>query len=317
MLGIDPEAPVAPELLTTCASILAVAAVDAERCRLIVAGDFVASVQERSTSDYYRENYDLRRSTGMVAAKTMTLADGSIDVLVPAGWFSLDLTSEQADEVRSLAVRAVWHEAQHVAIAQAGESDPEAFVGEPWARRNFLTVADQVIEEYRAERALAGDFVVGGHGWDLGEVLETWRNDLIRIACVEYQEHLDVGRLWFGIGQECQTIWKLLAYVAATLPADADPVASVGDDVSTHPLWSRMVGPHWLRFVEILRPVPPGSDRVERARIERFAGDLADELSTWLKTLGFDFSDGADGNSTFYITDWSLLTEGSEERDPA
>jgi len=305
--GMDPEAVEATPDMAACASVLGSLVPDPGRCRLVVTGDFIESVRQRSADPYYRDNYSLDRNTGVVGGKTMPMPDGSIDVLLHAMLFTLDKTPGEAESASRQAIRTVLHEGQHVAMRQAGEADPD-YSGLPVGRMSLLTVADQVIEEYRAEAGIEHNFdQFQDLGiWNIPEVLTAWLDTLARIACVEYQEHLDVGRLWYGIGQETHTTWKLLAYLVARIPASSDPAAAIDPDVVAHPLWQLMVEPHWSRFAAILRAVPTGMERTSRRVIDDAVEQLAEEFEDWFRTLGFALVDDGD-QFAFYITDWTVL----------
>lgn len=303
-IRVGPGGPVVPPSLLQCLAALAAAGVVTTSTKLVVTGDFIRSVRDRGNTAYHA-NYDIRRSAGEVAGKTIPMPDGTVDVLINAGWFAAGVDeafNDATTPVVSGAVRIVLHEAQHVLIAQAGEGGP-AFEDQRWARRNLLTAADQVIEEYRAEAVCSGIF---GSDWasHLVSVLETWHADLERIACVEYQQHLDAGRLSYDIVQQTHTVWKVLGYVVAELTAGSG--LKLAPAVTDHALWRLMVEPHWERFTTILSSVPDATQRVSRDVLNSFAGELADECKDWLLSLGFEYSDGPSGAS-FWIHDWTLF----------
>ncbi|WP_377105326.1 hypothetical protein [Propionicimonas sp. T2.31MG-18] len=304
LLGMTLKEPVASELIAACTALLGQVAVEPDRCRLIITGDFLESARQRMEPGPYRDSYGMDRSTGVVGGKTMPMPDGTIDVLLPDILFALDKTPEQHAACARIAIHTVLHEGQHVAMTQAGETDPE-LSHLPRGRMNLEAVADQVIQEYRAERAIDHS-VSSDNEWDLPGVLEHWHAALVRVACVEYQEHLDVERLWYGIVQETHTAWKLLAYLAARIPDGVSPKRAISDDVRKSRLWRVMVKPHWRRFVETLGQVPPGNIRTNRTALDAVQRVLADEFDAWLLTLGFEAVDDTDGFA-FYIRDWSVL----------
>jgi hypothetical protein len=94
--------------------------------------------------------------------------------------------------------------------------------------------------------------------------------------------------------------------VAAGLTAEAG-CAPLPDSVTTHPLWPRMVGPHWSRFVQILVSMPSGTERVEHTPLAQAIADLASELQVWLEMLGLRWRDVEDGSFEFSIVKWDLL----------
>lgn len=304
-LGMSPDNPVATELMVACVGLLSQCAVEPGRCRMIITGDFVGSVRDRLDEGEYRDSFGLDRGSGVVGGKTMLMPDGSVDVLLHGFLFELGKTPEQEDFARSTAVHAVVHEGQHVAMMQAGETDPD-LSDRPRGRHALEVVADQLIQEYRAERAVAVAGLTAGNEWDLASEATRWRDALVRIAFVEYQEHLDVQRLWHGVLQESIIAWKLLAYLAARPPDGTSPKHVIGTDVRGDLSWRQMVKPHWRPFVGILRQVPPGNVRTTQAELAEVRGLLADELGAWLLTLGFEAVDEADGFA-FYIRDARLV----------
>src|SRR4051794_543851 len=88
-LGMDPDNPQATELISACAAVLFSNALDPSRCRLVITGDFIRSTRQRLPEGPYRDNFHLNRSTGLVAGKTITLPDGTIDVLLHDFLFTL------------------------------------------------------------------------------------------------------------------------------------------------------------------------------------------------------------------------------------
>ena len=303
LLGIDADAVGFQSLLRDCVSVLAACGVVADKTRLVITGDFVRSVQDRGEpGSAYHENYDTRRNTGIVGGKTIPRPDSMVDVLLHAAMFVPP--DNQGDVSHAeVAIRTLVHEAQHVVIAQNGEGGGN-FASAFWARRNFLTVADQVIEEYRAESVAAR--IAGPSGWntdDLVVMVGTWLKALQRIATNEYQSHLNTAKLANDIIQETHTVWKLLAYVIAEQVAtdQALPTNVVEDD-----LWALSIAPHWVEYKALLEPIPGADQRVPRMELDRSVAALADALERWLLTLGFEFTDTPEG-SVFVIADWSLL----------
>lgn len=102
--------------------------------------------------------------------------------------------------------------------------------------------------------------------------------------------------------------WKLLAYAVAAMDGDAHSWPPEDSTTAEHMLWRRMVAPHWTRFVQVLNSVPDGMTRTSSTELSHLGEALADELGSWLITLGFTVTDDAAG-SGFCITDWSLLID--------
>jgi hypothetical protein len=324
MLGMDPEQPVATELMSFCAAILALIAVRPGECLLVVTGDFVESVKQRLPEGVYRDRYDIVRGSGLVGGKTILVGD-QVHVVMPAQLFvpdtatmedpgnpgttisCVDAFSLDNETVRgNLARRTVIHEAQHVAMMQAGEGD-DRYEDEQWVRRNLLTLADQVISEYRAERGVLEEFREGDDERSALASLQSLRQDFHRIAAVEYQQHLDVGRLQYSIVQESHTAWKVLAYFAAARRVAGISVGEpVSEELAETAEWSMMAAPHWGQFEELLADLPPGVNRVDLADLERVTTELADLFAVWLRSFGFTWRDIGE-NSEFRIVSWDFV----------
>ena len=305
LLGMNPDEPVGTELMTLCAAIVRAFAPNPDGVRLVITGDFVSSVRARSVTEHQQQNYDVARNAGEVGGKTMRLPDGTIDVLLPAYLFAPDPDEEILAGRRIIATRTVTHEAFHVAMNQAGETVTD-YTSEPFVRGNLLYIADAVMEEYRAEVSLAENLRTAPEGaWEPLKIVTHLRDALRRIACVEYQAHLDVGHLCTDIGVECLHAWQLLAYIAAAQTQDDGTVAALPDKVTGNPLWVWMVEPHWSAFTSILSKIPPALVRTSRADLEPLVGQLADELHEWLETLGFRWRQvGVD--TEFLVVHWAF-----------
>ncbi|MDZ5146297.1 hypothetical protein [Microbacterium testaceum] len=317
-LGMDSVNPSPTELMDFCRAALGALAVRVEEVTLVIAGDFIKSVKSRLPAGAYRDAFDVDRGAGTVGAKTMRVG-GEIHVIFPA-WLFLDstwaratLSPEEAERITSTAEsragqvrRTVVHEAQHVAMDQAGE-DNQDFGNVPWVRQNFLVVAHQVIAEYRAELGVPNNLRESYEADFPVESLDHLREDLRRITTVEYQSHLNVERLAYDVVQQSHHAWKMLAYVAA-----ARRIAGVGigepfpTEMTRTEAWTLMAEPHWGAFEELLSRIPSGGVRVAAADLSAWTAELADLLVAWLQTYGFVWRDvGAD--SEFLIESWELF----------
>ncbi|MFJ2301056.1 hypothetical protein [Oerskovia paurometabola] len=293
--GVAPgESPVT-ELVAWCALTLGANALDPQAVRLVIAGDFTTSVNTRMGA--LGPVFETRRNGGVVGGKTMALEDGTIDVLLPAAFFSTDMEPLHRSRVDRLTKRTVTHESFHVAMMQAGEGE-QSYPSEPLARRQFMACADQVIGEYRAEAAVPAALRGDAPGWDLADVLQTLRRDLAQITTVDYQQHLDVGRLMEAVLSEVHTAWKIFAVDIAE-KSDLDIGEADGS-------WDQMVGPHAAALAEILNEIPHGGKRVNADDLDRATSRLADEFDAWLSRLGFHFVDHPNGKAQFRITNWDL-----------
>lgn len=309
LLGMSPDVPVGTELMSSCAAIIRAFAPNPDGVRLVITGDFVSSARTRSVTEHQQQNYDVARNAGTVGGKTMRLADGTIDVLLPAYLFAPDPDERILAGRRIIATRTATHEAFHVAMDQAGETVTD-YTREPSVRANLLYIADSVMEEYRAEVSLAYDLRRAPEcAWEPLEIVTHLRDALRRVASVEYQAHLDVGRLCTDIGVECLHAWQLLAYIAAAQTQEEGSVAALPDEVTSDPLWVWMVEPHWSAFSSILSRIPPALVRTPRADLEPLVAQLADELHEWLETLGFRWRQVGVG-SEFLVVHWAFDDSG-------
>lgn len=303
VIGVDVSNATVPPLMVWCLTALREIAPDSRKARLVVTGDFVGSVQSRLEGTD-RRSYDLTRGSGFVGGKTMPRADGTVDVLVHAGPFAQRGDEVLPDGLDQLIKRTVVHEAQHVAMEQ-NEQGFRPLQGAGFRTINLTSAAASVIDEYRAELGVPASLRDGDLRWDGTEVTTALRSDLARVVA-DYQEHLDVGRLVYGVGTVALIAWRSLAYMAAwsRLVPDDDCVTA---DTLSHPLWQRMVARQWNRFVLCLETIPPGTTVMSRSEIDVAVVGLSEILNAWLLDLGFLWTEADDGNSLFRIVEWDLL----------
>lgn len=318
-LGVDPATGQASELINFCRAIIAAMSTDPSSVLLVIAGDFVGSVKSRLPEGAYRESFDEARGAGLVAAKTMVVGD-EIHVVFPA-WYFLDSAAMEARMSRAelaeflssaperdrLTRRTAVHEAQHVAMEQAGE-DKSDFPSARRARRNFLSVAHQVLTEYRAELGVHGE-LRGEYETDFPlESLAALKVDLALIDDA-YQADLDVDALSHNVLQQTQHLWKALAYLAAARRIEGvdSPIVLTAADQA---LWDQMGGEHWAQFEGILGQMVSAHTRVSTVDLQRVTDDLADLLEEWLISLGFSWRDIENIDSTrFDIVSRHLLND--------
>ncbi|WP_137771951.1 MULTISPECIES: hypothetical protein [unclassified Microbacterium] len=312
MLGMDPERSVPTPLIAFCQGALGILALRPDEVKMVIAGDFVESVKARLPDGPYRDSFDLERGAGSVGAKTLVV-DGEVHVVFPAFLF-LDsdaarehLSPQDAEQITAsevaranMARRTASHEAQHVAMEQAGEDKPD-FTAAGWARQNFLNVAHQVISEYRAEL---------GVPLELREEYETefpldslsHLQSALQRYVANYDRHRDIDRLAHEVVQETHHVWKALAYlVAARRVTGSEVGAPFADNVVESDLWRLMAEDHWDDLERLLSVVPFGGVRIDPSDLERWTDTLADALDAWLADLGFVWEDLADGRSRFWM----------------
>lgn len=312
MLGMSPGRPAPTPLIDFCRAALGLLALRPDEVKLVIAGDFVESVKARLPDGPYRDSFDLERGAGSVGAKTLVV-DGEVHVVFPAFLF-LDsdaarqhLPPEDAEQIvasdgarANRARRTAIHEAQHVAMEQAGEDNPD-FSAAGRARQNFLNVAHQVISEYRAELGVPREL---REEYETDFPLESLRHlqAALQRYVVTYQGHGDVDRLAYEVVQETHHLWKALAYVAAARRVmGSETGAPFPDDVAESDLWRLMAEDHWDDLERLLSDIPPGGVRVDPSDLERWTNELADALDAWLTDFGFVWEDLADGRSRFWM----------------
>jgi hypothetical protein len=307
-VSVEPSAGLVSPLIAHCLAVIAAAVPHPGDTRLVISGDFVSSVKDRLAPGPYRDSYSTDRNDGSVGGKTLRLADGTIDIVMPSVVFEA-ADDEETNGFRAvLAIRTVTHEAQHVAMYQAEEAETDTYDEQPWARQNFLHAADQVIDEYRAETAIEPNLRGALGVWNPVDILERLRSDLSQIALVDYQAHLDVGRLSYDVGQQTHTAWKLLGYVAASMRHEDGAFDALAPEVETARTWQDMASVHWPLFLDVLSTVPPGSERIGRETLQPAVHALATLFQDWLRDLGFDWRDTATG-CEFRIVRWDLLEQ--------
>lgn len=296
---VDPDTGVVPAEMHECLGLLGEISVDPDRVRLVVTGDFVASVQQR-LADGRGPAFGVERGSGMVAAKTMPTSDGFIDVLVPWWFFNVDHEPEQRAESAALVVRTVVHEAHHVAMRQNHQGYEHT--DEQTSREtNLRSAADSVIDEYRAESGVAETLVEDYSPWSPAEVLDALGRE-VGEAVASYQGHLDVGRLVFETGTACLIAWRALAYIAAVDIEDPNR-SPVTADVREDPLWKRLAEDYWEEFRAVLQTVPPGREIMTQAEIAMAVETLAVLLGKWLDGLGFIWTDNEFRIQPWYFED--------------
>ena len=290
-----------PELLARSIEILRQTAVSPESTRLVVTGDFVASVRSRLGDHPSASTYGTERGPGTVGAKTMPQPDGSVDVIVPAWFFNLSASEDSTSARGKMVLRTILHESLHVAMRQNDQSyKPPADLS--WRDLNFRNAADSIVDEYRAEAGVALSALEDEVSWSPVEILATLSSNLGEIVA-KYQAHLDVQRLSFEVGEECLVAWRLMAYLAA---ADInDPTRrAVTVDIADELLWQRMAGDSWVSLRDALAQVPPGDQLLPDWEITRAVEEVSGVLIDWLLRLGFDWSD-----SQFRIMKWYFEDE--------
>jgi hypothetical protein len=308
LLGMDPNSLVPTPQIDAARALLGSSTPDPKTVVLVVTGDMVESVRKRLANAAEARAYNDARGAGTLVGKTMPVGDET-HVLMPAWIFAdndaarnlLDNAAAKewiaGSEARSKSIaRTVVHEAQHVILQRAGE-DQDDFPGEPRARHSLLMIAHTVVDEYRAELGVPKEMREDFELSVAPESLKAWREG-IRHSVQSYQSHLNVERLMQEVLIHCQHAWKALGNVAA-----ARRVLQASNTAHTDvALWKDMAAQPWPAFEQALAEVPPPSRRTPARELRARTEDLANALSTWLRTLGFVWRDTDDGaNAEFLI----------------
>lgn len=313
LLGMDAESWIPTDQVNLARAILALTAVDMAKVVLVVTGDLVTSARERLPQDQ-RDAFSDERGAGMLGGKTMAVGD-EVHVLMPA-WLYADaeaaaslMPETEAAEVRAgteargeLARRTIVHEAQHVLMTQNGEAGVE--IAEARARRDFLFLAHDVIDEYRAELGVPASLRAAFEYEVSQETLPAFRDGLKR-EVQDYQRRRNVEALMYGVLAQAQHAWKALANVAAARRVRAVPEPADAN----HPDWEELAAPYWERFEELLMSAPAPSERFTLDAQRQLMGAVADLFDEWLRGLGFLWRDTDGGhNAEFRITSRHIVS---------
>lgn len=283
VLRFDPGA--MPPLVGLAIQVLSQVIQDPASVSLVLCDDLATSVRHRLPAER-AARFTTERGGGHVGAKTMLVGD-RIEVLVPSGLF-LGEHGDHQDFADQLAVRTVAHEGYHVLLKQRRE-ELGNWTGDPVDHTQLLlSCADQVIEEYRVEAAihpLPFPLVVGHKPKD---VVRPWTQRVATVALVEYQEHLDVGRLIEDTMNACRIAWIGLGYIAARIAVtDDEPSAARPHRKKSRQRWEQVVEPHWEQFCDVLATVPSAMERKTLPELEPARAALAALFGDWLQTVGF------------------------------
>jgi hypothetical protein len=234
--------------------------------------------------------YTQERDFGFAVAKTITQADGSIDVIVDAGIFGGD--SRDGD-----AARTFEHEGLHIAIEQRGESLNDLRVHRELAvdaaAGIFASIAGVSSEEYRVERVLwatSGQARADSHLAHFGHIARATQ-ETIQGASSRYDRDLDVA----VIGQTVSDAFLALATSTAYVAAEIDATGGRRDVDVDADVYARLLGPRWRAVIDELRRLPPGDVPTLGARLDAQAYRVAARLEDWLEHIGFSWKNHADG----------------------
>jgi microcompartment protein CcmL/EutN len=282
-------------LLTGLVGLIAGQSTRPDDVTIVIAGDFVASVQRRLGDD--AAEYGTARLGGFAAAKTIPSPDGHIDVVVPAEliFFSEEETDEERKGRVETLLHVAQHEAQHVGMRQRDEAthDVRTRLSATGVRADFIAAAGVMLEEYRAERVAARPPFAGEDRFSdsLPDTLEALATELsTAVILISPDEPIDrtLGQAMTAV----HNFWLVLAYLAAhqhQLGTSVPPL------LLGHSRWARHVADHWDELDELLARVPAGDVPTDRRVIDGLVVELADQFPAWLNTIGFDYRDVENG----------------------
>lgn len=288
-VGLDPV--VVPETLAWCLRRLAATAPDPGGVELVVTSSLAASALRRvppAEAEELRTAHQVAHGAGVVAGRTLRLAEGPVVVLLHAGCFRTDLDAEERVAADQLVRRVLVHEAQHVAMHQ----NRQTYEQPPGVGYRELTLtggAAAIIEEYRAELGVDPQLRRDDRVWDVREIVEALAGNLDRGAA-GYQLHRDAGRLVYEVLTAVLVAWRGLAYVAARDRVLADG-AALPAEVTGLVIWREALAPHWDALVRALRRAEPGTAVMTRAALADLVHEVAGILDDAVLDLGFVWTD--------------------------
>jgi len=256
--------------------------------------------------------YHTERGIGIVAARTMKRADGTIEVIIETELL-LDIANEgprttaaglpqmgrsQLAEMKS----TIIHEAQHANMYQreAGfdQFDEVSVLGADL--RWGYAVAAKILDEYRAEfNAAQAASRQPPSISDVLEVLEHLGNELVA-ANARYQRaptSEGVATLMQDVYNACAPCWTYVAYWAAQFRGNGLDLPA---EIDNHKLWKRYVGPTWAELMQILDDTPVEDLGTPGTTLRQAAAHMTNWVSRSLQHIGFRHVNDAEGEA-FYI----------------
>ncbi len=266
------------------------------RIRLNVTSSFDHSVRRALVDDPAAARYTRERDFGVALAKTITQADGSIDVIVDATLFSRWAQAGDAE-------RTFEHEGLHIALEERGESmaDLRHHRGPATggAAEIFASMASVSAEEYRVERVLwraSGDIRADSHLAHFGTI--AWQiEETIRAASTAYQRDLDRAVIGTAVSNAFLALATSTAYVAAEI----DATSGRRDVAVAVDVYDRLLGEKWRAVIGELRRLPAGDVPTTVQRLDLQAHGVAARLEDWLAHIGFTWVEDAAGGLAFGV----------------
>ena len=277
---------------------------DPELVNVVISGDFVLSVQDRSHDRREQAGYDVERLFGTVGAKTIT-SEESLEATILIPWEAFNSLPE------AVLYRLSAHEALHAALHQRDETlitlrlrlglDVSSAAG-LWAE-----LAGAAIDEYRIERALD----------DQELILEpTYWSSIPQTLVAMQQQMGDAvrGRL---PGTSIEPVYDavmgafhrtnlLFAYAAAEELATDGKIAPQIPPQDQR----RLIGGCYDEFRDTLARVAPTSTPADATELVAIGEDLALVLYEWLHHNGFDMYDRDGVGKWFEVMRPAFMVEG-------
>jgi hypothetical protein len=255
---------------------------------IVITGDFVRTIRDRTTSEPERETYTVDRLFGEAFARVMPkLGGGTVAV------FNAGLVAQGTDE--ELALETFEHEAHHVAIFKRGEALNDLRLRKEanlkTAEATFVAIAGITAEEYRVASAVRGG---------RGAPSPTYRTSLDDglDAFLDAVWKASEKRRWGGsVDDYCRTVMTafshlavLLAYIAAEGEQEDE-----AEELSSHELWTDSIRSLWPRWVDGLGAIPDARQPAARSDLDARTNELVDVLRDLLQQIGFVLEDEEDG----------------------
>lgn len=281
---------------------------------LVMPADFTAAVMRRDHSiDYHTD-----RGSGVVAARTMPLPDGRVDVVL-GGSLILDtnaagqnlLTAAGMPRLNQAAMpnmrRTINHEAQHVLMAQRGagyESYDAATIAGQYPLYHYL-IAAKMCDEHRAEYGALKISARELHTASTYRDVLSHTSKELAMAAFKFQRHgNNVAQLRNDALAACVPLWTAMAYWAARYRT-GDVIAKASSTATSLGLWQRYVGPTWDSLVVALSHLPvadlaPGASGASQSQLQLAARGITDWIEESLQFIGFRHI-GLEDAAYFYV----------------
>ena len=251
---------------------------------IVVTGHLERSIKRR-LPEAEAAAFSADRVSGRVGAKMIPTATGC--AIVVDGRF---LVPGVADGAGLDVPRIFEHEGWHGALARHHEDFAASYsrASVSGARAHCLGQALVLIDDYRIELALIeqGHFLDESYVPSLVETLDGCAAALRDAVTLRYPGE-PMTRCYETTVPAFNSLTTHLSYLAA---ADAE-VSSLRQ----HPRWRRLVGEHYDLMSDALARVPSAAVRVEPRIIDTAGTQLEEVLKDWLRDVGFELRDLADG----------------------